>query len=397
MNAVRKPAPPRPWLHLPNEMRQTLAAVLDDTIAAVVLAVEHEVPQYRAAPDSPIHKALMAGVEVALSQLLRILGTNETALADSSELYVSIGEAEYRSRRPLEDVLRAYRIGATTTWRGFSKAAVAADFSPRDIAALAEACFAYINEIAGASTAGYVRAQAADVSARTRVRVQLVEALLAGDGHTAATAELGRRARWAIPDLAAAVALDGVPETLIDQINDSTAVLAARTEAGDVALVRLPLTSAEHRFLRRKIDEYPAAMGTPQPVTTLASSLTHAQMLERNRAAWDLPTTGLVAAQDHLSPLLLNNDPDLAEQLQADVLAPLLDLAPERSEQLRETLRCWLLHHGARREVAEILAVHPQTVSYRMEQIRSLMGEALEDPERRFAVQVALMFQAPTG
>ncbi len=395
MNAVRRPAPHRPWLHLPDEMRETLAGVLDETIAAVVLAVEQEVPQYRAAPDSPVHKALMAGVEVALSRLLSILGTNETALADSSELYVDIGEAEYRSRRPLEDVLRAYRIGATTTWRGFSKAAVADDFSPRDIAALAEACFAYINEIAGASTAGYVRAQAADVGARTRVRVQLMEALLAGDGHTAATAELGRRARWTIPDLAAAITLDDVPETLIDEINDSSAVLAARTDAGDIALVSLPLAAAEERFLLRKIGEHGATMGTPQPVTTLPNSLEHAQMLARSRAAWDLPAVGLIKASDHLTPLLLNNDPDLADQLQRATLAPMLALTPERGEQLLETLKYWLLHQGARRAVADTLAVHPQTVSYRMDQIRGLLGEALEDPEQRFALLVALMSRTP--
>jgi DNA-binding PucR family transcriptional regulator len=55
-----------------------------------------------------------------------------------------------------------------------------------------------------------------------------------------------------------------------------------------------------------------------------------------------------------------------------------------------ETLRAWLLHHGRRDDVAAALFVHPQTVRYRMGQLRELFGEALSDPRAVEDLTVAL-------
>jgi len=40
--------------------------------------------------------------------------------------------------------------------------------------------------------------------------------------------------------------------------------------------------------------------------------------------------------------------------------------------------------------VAAELDVHPQTVRYRLRQLRELFGDALEDPEGRFELALAL-------
>ena len=59
-------------------------------------------------------------------------------------------------------------------------------------------------------------------------------------------------------------------------------------------------------------------------------------------------------------------------------------------EKLTETLRAWLLHHGRRDDVAAALFVHPQTVRYRMGQLRDLYGDRLEDPDTVLALTIAL-------
>ena len=71
--------------------------------------------------------------------------------------------------------------------------------------------------------------------------------------------------------------------------------------------------------------------------------------------------------------------------LRAQVLAPL-----EGKETLIETLRSWLLNLGRRDVVAAQLFVHPQTVRYRMGQIREFYGERLNDPEEVLKLVVAL-------
>ena len=72
------------------------------------------------------------------------------------------------------------------------------------------------------------------------------------------------------------------------------------------------------------------------------------------------------------------------------VLAPLGELRPAVAEKLQETLRAWLLHHGRREEIAAALFVHPQTVRYRMGQLRELYGDRLEDPQFILDATIAL-------
>jgi DNA-binding PucR family transcriptional regulator len=49
-----------------------------------------------------------------------------------------------------------------------------------------------------------------------------------------------------------------------------------------------------------------------------------------------------------------------------------------------------LLHHGRRDQVAADLFVHPQTVRYRMNQLRELYGDRLEDPAAVLELTIAL-------
>ncbi|WP_242424312.1 helix-turn-helix domain-containing protein, partial [Frankia sp. EI5c] len=68
-----------------------------------------------------------------------------------------------------------------------------------------------------------------------------------------------------------------------------------------------------------------------------------------------------------------------------------LDALPERTRtRLAETLLYWLALHGQRRLVAERLHIHPQTVRYRVGQLRDLFGETLDDPEARFELELVL-------
>jgi len=87
---------------------------------------------------------------------------------------------------------------------------------------------------------------------------------------------------------------------------------------------------------------------------------------------------------------VLGADAEARADLRASVLEPLSSLRPATAEKLTETLRCWLLHHGRRDDVAAALFVHPQTVRYRMGQLRELYGDRLDDPETVLALTVAL-------
>jgi DNA-binding PucR family transcriptional regulator len=54
-----------------------------------------------------------------------------------------------------------------------------------------------------------------------------------------------------------------------------------------------------------------------------------------------------------------------------------------------------LLHHGRREQIAAALFVHPQTVRYRMGQLRELYAERLEDPRSVLELTIALGVREP--
>jgi DNA-binding PucR family transcriptional regulator len=93
---------------------------------------------------------------------------------------------------------------------------------------------------------------------------------------------------------------------------------------------------------------------------------------------------------ERLADLVLHADSAALEDLRARVLAPLADIGAGPREKLTETLRAWLLHHGRREQIAAELFVHPQTVRYRMQQLRELYGARLEDPRTVLELTVAL-------
>ena len=82
--------------------------------------------------------------------------------------------------------------------------------------------------------------------------------------------------------------------------------------------------------------------------------------------------------------------PAVAADLAASRLAPLDDLAEGPRARLRETLAAWIDRPGQVQAVAATLDVHPQTVRYRVRQLRDLFGERLEDPDARFELALAL-------
>ena len=73
------------------------------------------------------------------------------------------------------------------------------------------------------------------------------------------------------------------------------------------------------------------------------------------------------------------------------MLAPLAGLRPgDRREARRDPARPGCCTRAAATTIAAALFVHPQTVRYRMGQLRELYGDRLEDPATVLELTVAL-------
>ena len=80
---------------------------------------------------------------------------------------------------------------------------------------------------------------------------------------------------------------------------------------------------------------------------------------------------------------------------------PLESLTPKAQARLEQTALAYVQQHGNAAAMARVLHVHPQTARYRLARLRKLLGEALDDPDGRFEIELALRSRGvtppPTG
>ncbi len=396
----------RPYEAVPPEAADVLRPVLPGLADETIAAIAREVPGYARAMEGEFGQVVRLGVEVAFNRFVDLLADPEPDAARARGTYVDLGRGEFHSGRSLDALLAAYRVGARLAWRRFVEAGVAGGLSPSVIYSLGEAIFAYIDELSAESAEGYAEEQTAAAGESERRRRRLVR-LLAQDPppgqeavRTAATAAGWTLPRGAVAALVAATAADGSPgEALLDSI---AARLARRlgegaigAEAFGAAIVFVPDPDApgRRRRLEAAVEGRAAALGPTVEWPRGAASAQRAIRTQRLAAAGRLvdgTRPGLVVADDHLARLLLAADPAVAADLAASRLAPLAELADGPRARLRETLAAWLDRPGQVQAVAAALDVHPQTVRYRVRQLRDLFGERLEDPDERFELALAL-------
>jgi hypothetical protein len=391
-------------------LRPALPGLADEMIAAIAV----EVPDYARAMEGTFGQMVRLGVEVALGRFMDMVADPTADVTRARDTYVNLGRGEFHAGRSLDALLAAYRVGARLAWRRFVEAGTAADLPPEALYSVGEAMFAYIDEISAESADGYAQEQSAAAGESQRRRRRLVR-LLAQEPPPGAEAirSAAQAASWPVPRrVAVLVAADtaeaGVPSPDArdgepvpgEEIVEATATRLARHvgagalggAAGGLACVFVPDPDAPGR--RRQIaaaltDEEIVSLGPTVPCADAAASL------RRAAAAYQLAVSGrigrgLVVAEDHLATLLLTADRPLAADLAASRLAPLATLGDGPRARLTETLRAWLDRPGQVQAVAAELDVHPQTVRYRLRQLRELFGERLDDPEARFELALAL-------
>jgi hypothetical protein len=361
-------------------LRRRLPEVATHTIAAVT----DEVPSYAGAFGGPMGDNIENAVQMALAGFLRVAARGRTAdagtpLSPALEGAYALGRGEARSGRSADALLSAYRVGARVAWRELSDTAVAGGIPAGTLASFAELVFAYIDELSAASVAGH--ADELDTSGRVRQRYldRLAAGLLRGDPADALVSA-AERADWVPPKTLTAVILPGA------QVRPAQGLLDQRTLVSLGDPVGLPeglgvllVPDAGGRARPRLVESLAgrsAVAGPARPWLATGTSYTRALRalgLRHGEAAYD--------TEEHLAELVLAADPEAVADLRTKVLTPLSKLTPASREKLTETLRAWLLHQGRRDDIASALFVHPQTVRYRMGQLRELYGARLEDPD----------------
>ena len=372
------------------ELIERLRARLPEVSGHTIEAVMAEVPSYTDEFGGPMGDNIANAVQMALGGFLRLVGRRQldprTPLSPAIDGAYALGRGEARSGRSADALLAAYRVGARVAWRELSATAVESGATADELATFAEMVFAYIDELSAASVAGHTD----EVETSGRVRQQLLdalgEAIVRGDPADALAAAADR-ADWEPPRTLTAVLL---PDA---QVRPVLGLVDRRTlHVSDPALPEgqalLLVAGGSRRQLLRGLADRTAVAGPARPWHLARSSYLRA------RRALDLPVP-ITDTEAHLASLVVAADPEALADLRTRVLAPLAELTPAAQEKLTDTLRAWLLHQGRREAVAEALFVHPQTVRYRIGQLRDAYGDRLDDAD--FVRDASVALALPSG
>jgi hypothetical protein len=368
-----------------EEMRSRLPQVAEQTVGAII----DEVPSYAGALTGPMGENIRTAVQLALGGFISLASRRRgadprTPAAPAVEGAYQLGRGEARSGRSVDALLAAYRIGARVSWREMSATAVRGGVDADTLASFAELVFAYIDELSAASVAGHTDELATTGRVRQRLLERLAHHLLQG-ASPEVVLDAAERAGWEPPETLTAVV---VPEAHVRPVLAAVAadtLQAAEDLPGleDRVLLLVPDADGRGRAaLLRLLRDRGALAGPARPWLAVRSSV--------DRALRALALGLVLDTEEHLPQLVLTADAEALADLRARALAPLEEVRPATAEKLTDTLRAWLLHHGRRDEVAAELYVHPQTVRYRMGQLRELYGDRLDDPATILELTLAL-------
>ncbi len=367
---------------MPRELARAVAPQLGRLQGEILRLIDAE-PVWAERMDSgTVRHDLSRATSSVLTRFVQLIGTSGTGLTPAEqELFRELGAGEAREARGLEDLLSAYRIGTRVLYTEVARALAELDPSPAAQVALGEAVFALSDALQSESAEGYALEVSTHAGERERRLRRLADALFAGqeDGVQTFAHQVG----WTVP---AAVAVVVLP---LERVAETRAVLGQRGFAVERAGLGVAVVEAGADLagtVRRLVRAIPSGLriGPDVPVGEARRSLVCARLLPEI-------DDGPLWAVDRLPALLTRGAPEVAATIGERALAPLARLRSTQRDRLTATLASWLRHWGQRQAVAAELSIHPQTVAYRVNQLRELFGDALDDPHRRLELQLALL------
>ena len=371
----------------------------------ILESIAREVPEYARPLEGRFGRGIRRGVGEALAQFVALIRDPDSGRDSGREVYLALGRGEQRAGRTLDSLQAAYRIGARVAWRRFADACRRAGVEAEPQALLAEAVFAYIDELAADSVEGYAQAQAEVEDLRRRRRRELLVLLL--DDPPADAADLAAAARAAAWEVPAGLAALACPEEALARVSRRLPPEALVTVVDGEGCVLLPDPEGPGRAeaLASAASEVTLVLGPTVAPARAAESWNLALALSRadltaGATGARAPSSsadhlgGLLRVDDNLATLLLLESRELAGRIAARRLAALADLTPKARARMRETALAHLRHDGNAVAMATEMHVHPQTARYRIARLRELLGEQLDDPDARFELQLALRAEA---
>ncbi|MFD4632027.1 helix-turn-helix domain-containing protein [Streptomyces sp. NPDC058284] len=410
------------WRDVPPRQVREFAALAMEEVPALAQDILREIrAEYPGLPvvrDDSGEPMALIGIRRALEGFVQQLASQEGRPRYHLEVFQEFGRGEGLHGRSLDSLQAIYRLGVRLAWRRLAEIGQQIEIPPPAMYELAESGFEYLDGLVDQSVRGYAEAAAREAGERLRLQRKLMELLLterrsdtapgaphgpqsgssSGSGSASGTGAaafghgLGERAArvgWQLPErVAVGVLLRPARDAVAPAVG--AGVLLDMEAEQPRMVVPDPEAAGRPELLRRAMAGWSGAIGPPVALADAAKSLRWAEAAVRLMERGLLPAGEVLHCTQHTEALVLLQPEELIEDLARRCLAPLDHCGPAHGRRLAETLLAWLETRGGAPEVAARLGVHPQTVRYRLRQIRELWGDEIDDPDRRFELELVL-------
>jgi hypothetical protein len=380
----------QPWRSLPSSVADLIEPELEAVTGEILETIAREVPEYARPLEGRFGRGIRTGVGEALNQFVALIRDPEAGRGLGREVYLGLGRGELRQGRTLDSLQAAYRVGARVAWRRLARIGREAKLDSEVLSLLAEAIFAYIDELSADSVEGYAAAQAESEDVRRRRRHELVSLLMREPAAEVADVRAAARAAgWKLPRELATLACAEDDLAAIARRLPVDVLVTSFDELGCV-LIPDPHGPGRGKAVARATAKRTATLGPPSPPGRAGESWQLAKAALRALEAGAISADGLLEAEDRLADLLLYEGESLAIRIAARRLGPFEALTENARARMRETALAYVRQRGNSVEMAAALHVHPQTARYRVARLRELLGDQLDDPDARFELEIAL-------
>ncbi|MET7637975.1 helix-turn-helix domain-containing protein [Streptomyces sp. NPDC005438] len=377
----------------PSRMREFSARAQEEVplLAQDILeAIRREYPGLSLAEDESGEPLALVGIRRALEHFLEHLTAESGAPLAYPRVFREFGRGEVLQGRSLDSLQAIYRLGVRLAWRRLAELGTEMRIPPPAMYALVESGFELIDGMVEESIRGYAEAAAHRAGERLRLQRRLLDLLLAKEGgDRSAIEDRAARIGWQVPRQVAVAVLVRPAREAVPPAVGGDVLLDMECERPRM-VVPEPDAAGRWELLRRATAGWSGAIGPSVPLSEASKSLYWAQatvdLVERGL----LPAGELLRCTAHTEALVLLPPEELIGDLGRRRLAPLRHCGPTQGRRLAQTLLAWLETRGGAPEVAQRLGVHPQTVRYRLRQIRELWGGEIDDPDSRFELELVL-------
>jgi hypothetical protein len=367
---------------------EILDPVLDQFVDSIVRTVEDLRPPDAAPLDGAFEHNLLTAVEAALRQFTALMDGADASTLDL-EVFRELGRKHALVGYPLEDLLWLYRVGTMACWHQATALYREGRFDDEVLVAVGEAVFSLSHTLAEAATAGYTSETASASTLAQARRFEFLRRLLTGIDLAPGELEVASREfGWDLPERVVVAVASVDPEASFPARSFGSAALVEGA-VGEHHVALLPSAGTEPPEVRPPSGVTHVALGPAVDPASARRSYDGAVRLLELADRGVVPRDPVVSAADQWLALLLDCNPHLAADLVDRRLREVVALAERRREPLLETLMVWLTRPGQISAIAEELHVHSQTVRYRIDRLRELVGPSLDDPDARLELLLA--------